>query len=62
MGKVAELLSHPLELKAALKLKFLRKPLFPDVVIEESADLTRCHELLKLTSRSFAAVIMELQS
>ncbi|CAH00553.1 bifunctional farnesyl-diphosphate farnesyltransferase/squalene synthase [Kluyveromyces lactis] len=60
MGKVAELLSHPLELKAALKLKFLRKPLFPDVVIEESADLTRCHELLKLTSRSFAAVIMEL--
>ncbi|CDO93670.1 unnamed protein product [Kluyveromyces dobzhanskii CBS 2104] len=62
MGKVAQLLSHPLELKAALKLKYLRKPLNPDAVAKQSANLTECYKLLTLTSRSFAAVIMELDT
>lgn len=60
MGKVGQLLSHPLELKAALKLKLFRKPLFAEAESEKTPELKRCHELLKLTSRSFASVIMEL--
>lgn len=60
MGKLAQLISHPVELKAALKLKYLRKPLFSNADTKSSPDLTRCYELLELTSRSFAAVIMEL--
>ncbi|CCH60833.1 hypothetical protein TBLA_0D03330 [Henningerozyma blattae CBS 6284] len=60
MSKFLQLCTHPLELRAALVLKFIKKPLFK--VSESSIDpnLKRCYELLNLTSRSFAAVIMEL--
>ncbi|AAS53815.1 AFR444Cp [Eremothecium gossypii ATCC 10895] len=60
MGKVVQLFTHPLELKAALKLKFLREPLYPADDTQGSAELKRCYQLLQRTSRSFAAVIMEL--
>ena len=60
MGKLLQLLSHPVELKAALKLKFLRKSLFSDSDTTQTEDLVKCYQLLKLTSRSFAGVIMEL--
>nr|CAO98816.1 squalene synthase [Nakaseomyces delphensis] len=60
MSKALELLVHPLELKAALKLKFIRQPLFTTNDTTATAGLIRCYELLTLTSRSFAAVIMEL--
>ncbi|SCU96462.1 LAFA_0G06458g1_1 [Lachancea sp. 'fantastica'] len=60
MGKLTQLLAHPVELKAALKLKFIRKPLYSLDDTRASPELKRCFELLDLTSRSFAAVIMEL--
>ncbi|SCW03275.1 LAFE_0G06854g1_1 [Lachancea fermentati] len=60
MGKIAQLVLHPLEFKAALKLKFLRKPLFPLDDTQATPELKRCYELLGKTSRSFAAVILEL--
>ncbi|SCU99909.1 LAME_0G06304g1_1 [Lachancea meyersii CBS 8951] len=60
MGKLTQLLTHPVELKAALKLKFIRKPLFSLDDTKASPELQRCYELLGTTSRSFAAVIMEL--
>ncbi|SSD60012.1 probable Squalene synthase [Saccharomycodes ludwigii] len=60
MGKVSQLVSHPIELKSALKLKFLRQPLFPTDDTSATPELKKCYKLLNLTSRSFAAVIMEL--
>ncbi|SCV02035.1 LAMI_0G15324g1_1 [Lachancea mirantina] len=60
MGKVSELVSHPLELKAALKLKFIRKSLFPLDDTRATPELKRCYELLEKTSRSFAAVTLQL--
>ncbi|ODQ67741.1 squalene synthetase [Nadsonia fulvescens var. elongata DSM 6958] len=60
MGKVWDLVSHPLELRAALHLKFVRKPLHPRDTSLDAPSLKRCYELLNLTSRSFAAVIQEL--
>ncbi|CUS22197.1 LAQU0S04e10462g1_1 [Lachancea quebecensis] len=60
MGKLGELLLHPLEFKAALKLKYIRKPLFSLNDTKETPELRRCYQLLTKTSRSFAAVIMEL--
>lgn len=60
MGKVTDLLTHPIELKSALKLKFFRQPLFTTKDTRKTPELIRCYELLTLTSRSFAAVIMEL--
>ncbi|SCV03805.1 LANO_0G06370g1_1 [Lachancea nothofagi CBS 11611] len=60
MGKVTQLLLHPVELKAALKLKFIRKPLYSLEDTKETPELKRCYQLLTKTSRSFAAVIMEL--
>lgn len=60
MGKVLDLALHPLELRAALKLKFIRQPLFSTNDTRATPQLERCYELLNLTSRSFAAVIMEL--
>ncbi|CDK28655.1 unnamed protein product [Kuraishia capsulata CBS 1993] len=56
MGKVTQLLSHPSELVAAVQLK----PLFQRDEASETANEKRCYELLKLTSRSFVAVILEL--
>lgn len=60
MGKFTEFLTHPIELKSALVLKFIREPLFNNDDIRASKDLENSYKLLKLTSRSFAAVIMEL--
>lgn len=60
MSKVLELLAHPDELKAALILKYIRKPLNSATDTTKTPELRRCYELLTLTSRSFAAVIMEL--
>ncbi|KAL6935526.1 probable Squalene synthase [Hanseniaspora guilliermondii] len=59
MGKLTQLLSHPLELKAVLTLKFLQKDLYETKPIT-NADLKRSYELLTLTSRSFAMVIKQL--
>lgn len=59
MVKPLELLLHPVELKAALKIKYIRQPLFPPRD-NLSPELTRCYQLLNATSRSFAAVIKEL--
>lgn len=60
MGKLLQFISHPIEFKAALKLKFLRSSLFSLSDTNETPELKRCYELLMLTSRSFATVIMEL--
>lgn len=60
MSKVLELLAHRDELKAALILKYIRKPLNSATDTTKTPELRRCYELLTLTSRSFAAVIMEL--
>ncbi|AHY77885.1 AQG_2a_G0025650.mRNA.1.CDS.1 [Saccharomyces cerevisiae] len=60
MGKLLQLALHPVEMKAALKLKFCRTPLFSIYDQSTSPYLLHCFELLNLTSRSFAAVIREL--
>ncbi|KAH3666639.1 hypothetical protein WICMUC_005566 [Wickerhamomyces mucosus] len=60
MGKLTEFLTHPFELKAAIQLKFFRNSLHPRDESKEGPELQRCYQLLKLTSRSFAAVIEEL--
>ncbi|VEU19466.1 DEKNAAC100626 [Brettanomyces naardenensis] len=57
LSKILELLEHPLELKAAFQLKYFRRS---NVATPSSSSEKVCYELLKLTSRSFAAVIMEL--
>lgn len=59
MGKIAQLLAHPTELRAAVQLKLFKKTDHP-VNLDESPTLRQCHEFLELTSRSFAAVIREL--
>lgn len=60
MGKILQLLQHPDELKAIVQYKCFRKSLHPLEPTEARSSLKRCDELLKLTSRSFAAVIKEL--
>lgn len=60
MGKLAELVLHPLELRAAIQLKYVRNSLHPRNEAAENPELRRCYQLLKSTSRSFAAVIEEL--
>lgn len=60
MSKVTQLLTHPLELKAAIILKFFRSSKGSKSDTTATPELKRCYELLTLTSRSFAAVIMEL--
>lgn len=60
MGKLAQLVLHPLELRAAIQFKFFTYPAFPRNISTESATLIRCNELLDITSRSFAMVIREL--
>ncbi|RLV90167.1 Squalene synthase [Spathaspora sp. JA1] len=60
MGKLAEFLLHPDELKAVIQLLKFRQPLHPHDLTNSPADLQRCYFLLKQTSRSFAAVIEEL--
>ncbi|GME93708.1 unnamed protein product [Ambrosiozyma monospora] len=53
-SKLVQLLSHPTELKSVIQLKTL----YPLEITSESE--RKCYDLLKKTSRSFAAVIMEL--
>lgn len=60
MGKLTDLISHPSELSAALKLKFFPSVLYPRDIESEAPEVVRCYELLDLTSRSFAAVIQQL--
>lgn len=58
MGKVAELLTHPDELKAVIQLKYFRKTVYPLVMTSETERM--CYKLLTHSSRSFVAVIKEL--
>lgn len=60
MGKATQLLSHPSELRAVIQLFWFRKPFHPQDVNKLGPSLKRCYELLNKTSRSFAAVIQEL--
>ncbi|GMG24953.1 unnamed protein product [Ambrosiozyma monospora] len=57
-SKLVQLLTHPTELKSVIQLKLFRKTLYPLEITSESE--RNCYALLKKTSRSFAAVIMEL--
>ncbi|AMD20299.1 HDL445Wp [Eremothecium sinecaudum] len=59
-SKIVQFIKHPLELKAALKIKLFRTPLYQVDNSQDSKDLKRCYELLAQTSRSFTAVIKEL--
>lgn len=58
LTKALELLEHPSEFKAAVQLKYYRKPTYPLVYTSDSEK--ECYALLKHTSRSFCAVIEEL--
>ncbi|TID28936.1 hypothetical protein CANINC_002204 [Pichia inconspicua] len=58
MGKYLEMFLHPSELKAAVQLKCFRKTLYP--LTSTSSTEKLCYEMLKHTSRSFCAVILEL--
>lgn len=60
MSKYLELLLHPHELVSVIQLKYVRKPLFTIKDTISTPDLKECYQLLNLTSRSFAVVIMEL--
>ncbi|KAF3099652.1 bifunctional farnesyl-diphosphate farnesyltransferase/squalene synthase [Orbilia oligospora] len=53
--------THPYQLRAMLHWKYLRDPLHFRNPEKESTELKRCYEFLEMTSRSFAAVILELQ-
>ncbi|KAK9459147.1 isoprenoid synthase domain-containing protein [Lipomyces oligophaga] len=60
MSKYLQLLLHPSELRAISQWAIWHDPVFPRDLDKESDNQKRCYELLKLTSRSFAAVIEEL--
>ncbi|KAI0463962.1 hypothetical protein LJB42_002971 [Komagataella kurtzmanii] len=60
MGKLAQLVLHPLELRAAIQFKFFKQSLHPRDPTNERETLKHCYELLALTSRSFCTVILEL--
>lgn len=55
-----EHISHPLELKAAIKLWFFKKPLYSIKASQNFKDLIKCYEILQKTSRSFSYVIKEV--
>ncbi|KAK9470844.1 isoprenoid synthase domain-containing protein [Dipodascopsis tothii] len=61
MSKFVQLALHPTELRAVLQWWMWHQPLYPRDPSKESENLLRCYELLRLTSRSFAAVIEELE-
>ncbi|CCE81446.1 Piso0_002102 [Millerozyma farinosa CBS 7064] len=61
MGKLVQLLSHPSELRAVLQYKFFRKPVYENDAKYKSEELAYCYYMLGCTSRSFAAVIRELE-
>lgn len=58
MGKLTELLSHPDELKSVIQLKFFRNEVYPLEITSETEKM--CYKLLTHSSRSFVAVIKEL--
>lgn len=58
MSKYLDLLLHPEELKSVIQIKAFRKSLYPLNPLTQTEK--RCYELLKLSSRSFVAVISEL--
>ncbi|KAK9369957.1 isoprenoid synthase domain-containing protein [Lipomyces kononenkoae] len=60
MSKYLQLIAHPQELRAVLQWAIWHEPLYPRDPSKESDNLKRCYELLRYTSRSFAAVIEEL--
>ncbi|XBW38120.1 hypothetical protein QEN19_003714 [Hanseniaspora menglaensis] len=59
MGKLVQLLSHPIELRSVLILKYIQKNPYA-INVDSNPTLKRCYELLSLTSRSFAMVIKQL--
>lgn len=59
MGKITQLLTHPSELQSVIQLLYLRKELHPKDEFQPET-LKNCYKFLKVTSRSFAAVIQEL--
>ncbi|ODQ80706.1 hypothetical protein BABINDRAFT_7407 [Babjeviella inositovora NRRL Y-12698] len=60
MGKLTQLLLHPTEVLALIQYKYFKHEKHPRDPTQEPASLQRCYELLRVTSRSFAAVIQEL--
>ncbi|EPS42167.1 hypothetical protein H072_3930 [Dactylellina haptotyla CBS 200.50] len=61
IGTIWHYTTHPYQLRAMLHWKHLRDPLHFRNEAKESAELKKCYEFLELTSRSFSAVILELQ-
>jgi len=61
MGKTWDFLTHPTELRAVIQYSLWHEPLHARDLSTESEEMRRCYELLKMTSRSFAMVIQELQ-
>ncbi|OBA26029.1 farnesyl-diphosphate farnesyltransferase [Hanseniaspora valbyensis NRRL Y-1626] len=59
MGKLTQLLSHPIELRSVLILKYIQKNPY-EVNVDSNPTLKKCYELLSKTSRSFAMVIKQL--
>lgn len=58
--KALDLLTHPAELWAAARLVFSRRDLNA-LILAMPPNKKYCYDMLVLVSRSFAAVIMELQ-
>ncbi|VEU22782.1 DEKNAAC103833 [Brettanomyces naardenensis] len=58
LSKAIEFIEHPLGIRAAFQLKYLRRT---NPVVPANPSEANCYELLKLSSRSFVAVIMELE-
>lgn len=60
MGKLLQLLAHPTELRAAVQYFCFKSSMYPLDLKNAPESLKKCYVFLKLTSRSFAAVIEEL--
>ena len=60
MGMLKDLLLHPEEARAVLQYKLWHDPLNVRKPDKESRELQRCYHFLDMTSRSFSAVIKEL--
>ncbi|KMP06508.1 squalene synthetase [Coccidioides immitis RMSCC 3703] len=54
------LLSHPQELRSIIQWKVWHEPVHSRITGNETESEKKCYHFLKLTSRSFSAVIMEL--
>lgn len=60
MSKYLQLAAHPAELRSVIQYMVFRSPMFPFDISNAPETLKKCYEYLKITSRSFAAVIKEL--